>query len=241
MKLSLIFMRFLSILIFIIGVLIGLFLFGYAVWGDFEAAIFDSLITEEGKTRISCPVIINNTESGNVKLVIRNPTDEPIVNRVWTKITNGAISILDESRERYDLQPGDKETLEWEVNADNAVYGGRLILVKIRSDVTYPLTDREGSCGIIVVNTSAITGVQIVGIVLATSIIFIVTGLVIWWKINKPLKHRDNLVFRAMVSLGAITVLGLVTGLIGFWLAGGIILIISILVVGAMIAYFLMN
>jgi hypothetical protein len=234
-------MRYLAVIIFITGVLMGLILFGYAVWGDFEAAIFDSLIREEGKTRISCPMIINNTESGLVSLVIRNSSDKPIINRVWTKITNGAISILDESRERYDLQPGDEKTLEWEVNADNAVYGKRLILVKIRSDVTYPLTDREGSCGIIVVNTSTITGSQIVGITFSASIIFIITGLVIWWRINKPLISKDYLIFRAMVSLGVITLLGLITGFLGFWLAGGIILIISVLVIGSMIAYFLMK
>lgn len=233
--------RILSVVIFIIGVVVGLFVFGVAVWADFEATMFDSLINEKGTVRISCPVVINDSETGEVNLTISNRTDEPIKNRIWTKITEGAISLIDESRERYDVAPGEDIELSWTVYPDGAVYNGRLILVKIRTDPTYPLINRQGSCGILVISETNLSGNQFLITVVSISIIFMATGIIIWWLVNKPIRGKNYRVYRAMLALGIIVILGLLFGLLGYWSIGAILLILTILVIGAMIAYFLMT
>lgn len=228
-----------SVVIYSCGVILGMAITGLTMWGDLEASLYDSFINYEGRQRLSCPVMISSSETGTVSTTTKNPSDKPIKSRVVLRTTEGFISMMREERDFRDLAPGESYDLEWIVNPEDAVYGGLLILVKVRTDLTYPLTDRQASCGIIVVNSQGFSGVQIFIFAVVASLVFMALGITILGVNNQPLIGKPNKVFRAMLALATLILLGMLSGLFGWWVVGAVIFIVGILLIGAIIAYFI--
>jgi len=231
--------RWLAVVLFSAGVILGTFLFGVMTWSDFEATLFDSLITEDSRIHTACPVIIGMDEVGKVKINIKNPLDTPIKNRIIFRSTDGTLSLINEIRERYDLEPGEKLDLEWTVESNDAVFNDRLILVKVRTDPTYPLDSKQGSCGVLVADFLGLPGIVIFLLVVLASVILMVAGISLWQVRNKPLSKKKNLVYRAMSALIILITAGIFVSYFGWWLIGAILLIITILAIGGIIAYFI--
>jgi hypothetical protein len=228
----------LGVLIFSVGALLGIALFGVVVWADFEASMFDVSMrgTAPLKT-LTCPVMMTATEAGTVRATFTNSLERPVEFTIRTHISDGYVTLMREINSKLSLAPGETKPLEWPVTPEDAAYG-RLILVRVRLAAKYPLPSRHGSCGILVVDVPCFTGNLIFAFAFAASLLSMVAGAGLWVGANRPLKGLGLDVTRAMGALAGCVVAGTVVGLLGWWVVGVIILVITVLLIGAIIGYF---
>jgi hypothetical protein len=231
--------RTLSVLIFSAGVLLGLALSAAAVWGDLEAMQFDrdlTLLRDASLTTLRCPVILDRQETGTVRASFTNSLERPVILLIRAHVSR-YLTLLREDVVRLSLEAGEKQSLEWTVDAEDIVYE-HLILVKVHQHRRYPLLGRTGSCGIIVLDLPGLTGTQVVVGAIAGSLLGIALGLVLWTRTARPLVGSSLEVVRAMGLVAASTVLTVLASLLGWWMWGGLALIATILLIGAVIGHY---
>ena len=231
-------MRILGVLIFSVGVLLGMALFGIIVWGDFEATMFDPSIKQDAPlTTLRCPVMMTKTETGAVTATFTNPLERPIELYTRAHITEGYVTLMREINTTLSLDPGETKPLQWTVTSDDAAFG-RLILVKVTVNRKYPLPSRQGTCGILVVGLPYFTGTQIFAFTFAVSLLSMAGGAGLWVVANRPLKGLGLDVISAMGVLAGSILAGTIVGLRGSWMFGGLIFVFTVLLIGAIIGYF---
>jgi hypothetical protein len=230
--------RTLGVFVFSVGALLGIALFGAIVWADFEASMFDVGMrgTAPLKT-LTCPVMMTATEAGTVRATFTNPFERPVEFTIRAHISDGYVTLMREINSKLSLAPGETKSLEWPVTSDDAAYG-RLVLVRVRLAAKYPLPSRHGSCGILVVDLPYFTGNLVFALALAASLLSMAAGAGLWGVANRPLRGLGLDVIRAMGALAGCVVTGTVVGLLGWWMVGVIILVITVLLTGAIIGYF---
>ena len=230
--------RILGVLIFSVGVLAGMALLGIVVWGDFEANMFDPSVKQDASlTTLRCPVMITEAETATVTATFTNPLERPIELYTRAHITEGYVTLMREIITTLSLDPGETKPLHWTVTSDDAAFG-RLVLVKVTVNRKYPLPSRQGTCGILVVGLPYFTGNQIFAFTLAASLLIMASGAGLWVVANRPLKDLGQDVIVAMGVLAGSVLAGTIVGLRGSWLFGGLIFVITVLLVGAIIGYF---
>ena len=89
-------LHWLSLLIFSIGILIGMAVAGGIIWGDIEASIFDSSIKAKSALRLSCPVLITTNEAGKISATLKNLEDREREFYVRAHISEGYVSLMRE-------------------------------------------------------------------------------------------------------------------------------------------------
>ena len=231
-------MRTLGVLLLSFGVLLGLALLAIIVWGDFESTMFDPSIKQDTTlTTLRCPVMISRAETGTVTATFTNPLDRHIELYTRTHITEGYVTLMREIIATVSLDPGETKPLHWTVTADDAAFG-RLILVKVTVNAKYPLPSRQGTCGVLVAGLPYLTGTQFFALAFAATLLSMAGGAGLWFVANRPLKDLGQDVMVAMSVLAGSVLVGLLAGLRGAWLLGGLVLVATVLLVGAIIGYF---
>jgi hypothetical protein len=229
----------LGVLLFALGVLVGLAMMGGAVWGDLEASLFQSARRGgSGLPGLRCPVILGTSEAGTVSAKLRNPLDRPVEFNVRTYISEGYVSLMREEKTRLPLEPGEKERLEWPVTPDDAAYG-RLILARVRVLGQYPLPERQAACGILVLDTGLLSGGQVVALAVLASLLGMGAGAGLWIAVSRPVAGRRLEAVRAMGALAASVGVGLVVSLLGLWVVGVVMGAATVLLAGAILGHFL--
>jgi len=231
--------RILGVFLFSLGVLLALALSVAAIWGDLEAHWFDaslSRLRDASLTTLRCPVVMTTGESSTITAAFTNPLDWPALLTVRTHVSN-YLELMREENARFNLDPGETEKLAWKVTADDVVYG-RFIFVQVLQFRKYPLPARLGSCGVLVLDLPLFTGGQWVALATAGSLLGMAAGLGLWIVANRPLRGLERDATWAMGVLAAITLAGLVVDLRGWWMAGVLLLVVTILLVGAITAHF---
>jgi ABC-type multidrug transport system fused ATPase/permease subunit len=230
-------LAFLGVLIFSIGVLVGLALFSGAAWGDLEGFLFHSTTRGDSSLRsLRCPVFLTSAESGAIRARFSNPLERSTEFAVRTYISEGFVSMLREIREQLPLEPGESKQLEWPVTPDDAAYG-RVILARVHVRGGYPLPSRHASCGILVLDVPSLTGGQILALALTASLLCMGLGAGLWIATHRPLAGRSLDVVRAMGALAVTVVVGIVVSLLGMWVLGLLAVVVTILLTGAIIGY----
>jgi len=231
--------RFLSIVIFSVGLLLGMALFGIVVWADFEAILFDPAIRQDASLNsLRCPVMMTEVETGTVSAAFTNSLDRSVELFVRAHISDGYVTLMKEVDTRLPLAAGETQRLQWTVFPDDAAFG-RLILVKVIVKGGYPLPSRQGTCGILVVNAPYLTGGQIFTLGLAVGFLSMLIGAGLWILVERPLNETGLQVARAMGMLAGAVLVGTIFGLLGWWLPGAALFMVTLLAIGAIIGYFL--
>ncbi len=227
----------LGLVIFALGLLLGLALFGAVIWADFEAALFSPGIQQDAPLRsLRCPVLINRSETATVTASLNNPLERSTERYVRAHITDGYVTLMREINTSISLDPGERQRLEWTVTADDAAFE-RLILVKVVLRARYPLPSRQGTCGILVVNAPHLTGDQVFALGFVVSFLGIAGGFILWRRSGQPLHERGREMGRAMGVLAGTILVGTAIGLLGWWVPGLIFFVIAVLGIGVTIGY----
>jgi hypothetical protein len=225
--------RSLGVILFAVGVVLGMALSAIAIAGDLEANLFDSGLAHmrDASLTLRCPVMITATESGTVRAAFRNPLDTSADFRVRTHISQ-FFPMWREIDSQLTVGPGETESLEWTVTSDDMVQG-RMILVKVLRYRKYPLPARLGSCGIMVVDLPFLTGNLITALMSAASLLCMAGGAGLWILGSQPLTEWRQDAVRAMGVLAGVVLAGTMTSLYGAWLLGLLFLTATLLLIGA--------
>lgn len=225
-----------SLLLFSLGVLLGLVFFGFAVWGDLEAHLFAPSIKPGAPLdTMRCPVAITTRETAVVRATFENSTEKTVDRNVRSFLSQGLVTLIKQEDTRFVLAPGEEKTLSWEASPDDAVYG-LFIFARLYLYGLYPQPSLGSSCGILVVNFPFVTGNQLVALVVAASLLCMWVGLGLWYRQHRPLKGNIRTTTQSMVALTIFLMAGMMTAIPGWWFMGMIFLAITVLLIATILA-----
>lgn len=225
--------------VYSLGALLGLVFFTLAVWGDFEAGLYDAVIQGDQRLEtLECPKFIAPWETGTITASVSNPLGLDIDPRVRVHITAGFVTLMSEDMVTVNMAPGESKTLHWQVTADDAAFGGLLILTRVYVFRNHGLPSRDAFCGILVLDILGLSGQQIYDLSFAISIFLMLIGAGGWFVAHWPLKGRAQFLGSAMIALGLIVVVGLVATAED-WLVLGMLLVLIAVLLLASLALFL--
>jgi len=229
--------RFLSIVLFFMGTILGMALFGSIVLVNLEAKFFFGgiKIAEEDLKTLHCPPIITPIDRSAVTATITNNTNRTIKPLYRMNMSNNTeITRLVETTP--EIAPGETMQVEWMVNPEDAIYGN-LILVKVMQYNTRMTPSREATCGTLVLKIPYLSGSQVLLTGILSSLVLMRLGIILWLKSNNPLIGRSLNVRNAMLSLVFVIGSGIIASCFGIWLLGIILLAICLLLIVASINF----
>ena len=199
------------------GILLGLLLSLLAVWADYESTSYGFPRRAQAPLRgLTCPVFMGRNERATVSLKISNPTDRNLSPGVRTEISTAGEPVSEV--EAVPLAPGEHRTLQRTVGPEN-VDLGMFIFVDALVYSVYPMPDRETTCGILVLPIANGMYPLILGTLL--SILFMAVGTYLLHKRDLPARRSRSLFFLVIATL-----LALMLGYIGLWLAALLLILV---------------
>lgn len=215
----------LFLIVFIVGAISGLALTVLSTWADLEAAYYGfARRAGSGLGGLSCPVLMTADETNAIVLRVTNPTDRKLSPAVRTEISSPAIAFL--YSDYVTLQPGDSANLEWEIGPGN-VDLKRFIFAKVLVYASYPIPDKEETCGVYIVHLPGNGAVIAWGMVLL-SLFGMGYGLYGMKQAQSQLGSEVD-VARQLMFLAVVIVIGLVTVFMGWWIQGVLLLVVALL------------
>lgn len=213
------------LILYLIGVIAGLALTFIATWGDLEAAFYG--FDRTGAVRLSslsCPILMNNNEASSFSIKIKNSTDRKLSPSVKTDVSSRIAPIS--NYESVSLEPGETKTLSWEIGPEN-IDLNRFIFARAWVYASYPLKDREATCGVVILPlpirgtaaTWGLTGLSLLGMGIGLYGLKQVGGL-----------DQSGSKISRFYLLAILAALGLIISYISMWLFGVVVLSVSLLV-----------
>jgi hypothetical protein len=232
-------LKILSVLIFAIGILIGMALTAGTVVASLESDFYfgPGYPSDEGLKTLKCPVVMTSQEVGVISVSLVNTTDKTIEPMIQLEISNPGL--FENPREKYPIEVGASRRIQWEVTSENAVFD-RLILIRAYQFPTYRTPSRSGTCGILMVDLFGLRGNQILTLVFTTSLVCIGLGLGMWLLLNRPLRGKPWMASRAMLAVASSVAVGMVVGYYSIWLLGIIALVLALLMSAEVIKQFVL-
>jgi hypothetical protein len=227
-------LRIASIVVFSIGVLMGMAFFVSGTWADVESVFYG--FTRYGNkitSAMHCPVVMGRAETATITVTFKNTTDQLI--RPTLRFQASTVGVFRTETARLSLEPGQEERLEWTVSSDDMVLD-RFIFAKMFSFASYPMRDVEQTCGILVLNLPGLTGGQITVAAIAVSLAGLVGGSGLWSAAHRPLKDRSQDAMNAMITLTATVALGMVSVWLAWWMLGVLLAALCLILIGVIIA-----
>jgi len=215
----------LPILLFVMGVIIGLTLAILATWPDFEASSYEfARNTNTPLNGLMCPIILNTNEMGTVSLTVSNTTDKLLTPSVKTQISTSddPISFLESLR----LPAGQAKKMEWSIGPEN-IDLHYFIFVKALVYASYPIPNREATCGTFIMDLP-MSGAAFLILMVTLSLTGIGSGLYMLNRINqRPERAEMNL--RPMYFLAVLILLALIVSFMGWWIQSIVVIVMAIL------------
>lgn len=231
--------RIFTILLFSIGVLLGLALLYVATWADVKSIFYGfDRFGNKATSSMHCPVIIDEGESGEITVRYKNKTDQPI--RPTLRLQASGPTVFREETARLSLKPGESERIRWEVTKNDLALD-HFIFVKFFSFGSYPQRDIEQTCGILVLNLHGFTGRQILITTIVLSLVSMSGGCVLWSLAHRSLRDRSLEASPAMVTLTITVSIGIASVLLAMWLLGIMLSALSLILTGVILGFFLQS
>src|SRR6185503_5277110 len=159
------------------GIMLGLLFSLLTIWGDYEATSYGFLRRAQASfPGLSCPVILGKNERGTVSVRVSNPTDRTLSPAVWIQVSTEQEP--DSKIDYVKVLPGREVSVQRTIGPENIDLGS-FIFVDVLVYSTYPIPDRENTCGILVL---PVDGAWILIPGTLFSILFVATGMFISFK-----------------------------------------------------------
>lgn len=231
----------LSMLIFSLGLILGVAFIVGATWGDLEAFVFDTTYSADAKINsLKCPILITRGELGVVSASFSNPTEKAVRRLVQAHITEGYVTLYREVETRLALEPGETQLVEFEVNPEDAAFN-RFILVRLHTLRQSPFPSSTGACGIMVANIPFFTGNQIVAFVALASLAAMAVGMGLWMSQNREPQGRQRRTTYSMIGLAGVVLVGMFGSFLGYWVIGGASLLLSLILIVEVVTFHVMG
>ena len=231
----------LGIILFTLGAILAFLLAVGTIWAHFEMPFFFnySYVAVSSKdqqvSRLNCPVILTNADSGQVRVDIPNTTDK-IINIHF----QGEISSMDGTVREVEFRPaipvGQTDRVQFAIDRNDVVFGN-LILVRTYQFSTYKTPARAGSCAILMFPISFLTGIELLILIILVSALLILAGITLWIGNNRPMRGLPRSVLTVMVSLSILLLLANIFGIAGWWIPGILAMVVTILLTVVSIGY----
>jgi hypothetical protein len=229
--------RILGMALFLIGVVVGMLLFGGSSWAGLEAAFYGFEDMGGGRlSGINCPVLITSSDVGTVSATFKNPNPTRIQFMVRGDISNRGLFRTE--RMMIALDGHQSERVEWNVTSAD-IDLRNFIFVQISNYPAPNMPFRQGTCGIMVINLPQFTGKQVFTFAMIVVLVGILAGLILWENLGKPVSGKLPEITRAMRTLGVLVLLGMLVSFMGSWLLGALLFAASVLAIGAILGYLL--
>lgn len=223
-------LRSLSIILYLVGLLLVLAVAIIAIWPDLEASLFDrGLSSEETLRTLNCPLVISPNEETAITATFHNRLERNIRFLVRARISLGGVLRIREAEGVVALAPGESEELRWPIEAGDAAFG-RLILARVyvpRGGAELP--SRQAACGVLVMGVPLLTGTQFVALLAIAGIVSLAAGIYLWLRTGQGSVGKKRTGGRTFGLLAFLIVGAMVAGLLGSWMAGGFLLVLSVL------------
>ncbi len=208
----------LGTIIFIAGLFISLGLAVVAIWGDFEAmSYFYNGAGYRSFSGLNCPVLMSRGEVETVSATFDNGSNEVI--QPYYRVEISGTSASRRLEDQVPVAAHSSKRVQWTVSASDVDLG---LFVMVKMDVL-PIagySTRESTCGIVVLNMGGLSGGQVLSGGIGLSLIGIVLGLGLRETARRSTGGKDLSVRNALRAAGVASLLGLLTGLMGWWLIG---------------------
>lgn len=211
------FLRSTSLLLFFLGVVTAMLLFGSLTWASLEAAFYFGYgIQGVNNLDLDCPRLLTAADSASVTAMVRNTTDRDVEPRLEANISS---NLLRSEEVQIQLPAGQSAPVTWQVGPTDVVFD-HLIIVRIYQFQAFVLPSADANCGILFLDTPALSGAQVLAITISVSLFGTLAGLALWAAANQPLTGRPLDLLRGMLFLGGLCTFGLALSWIGLWVAG---------------------
>jgi len=215
-----------SSILFLIGALLGLTLTALSVWGDLEAAAYGfQRVGGEQLSALNCPILMTANETSAFSVKLTNSTQGKLYPSIKTVISS-YLALPASSLTSVELAPGETKRVEWKVSPENIEFK-RFILVYAGVYASYPIPNRENTCGIFIVNLPFLNGAIITWTLVTLSLLGISLGLYGLTQTQGPaLSGGDVTRFKLLFYL---VIIGLISSFMAWWILGIIVVVVSLL------------
>lgn len=232
--------RTLGITLFILGMLIGLLvnaaavytdLEGMSFWGSPEGTSFDSTAEIDGRLgNLSCPLVLNTAETGNVRIKVTNPTDHTATPWIQASISDPTQrENIRREKQMLQIEPGGTVDVSWQVDATNRIFN-RVVFVRIylmQTQYHPPAATRH--CGIIMLDFGSLSGSNMILLVSGFGFLLMIGGLFLWRKYLNPQKRRDSRGIGIMAWLTGLIAANLLANLAGWMVLAAFLLLLIVI------------
>jgi len=210
--------------LFFIGALLGLTLTALAAWADLEAAAYGFDRTGGGQlSSLSCPILMTTNETSSFSVKATNTMQGKLSPSIKTDITSRLMPIA--SYTHIELAPGESKRVEWKIGPEN-VELRQFIFIRAWVYASYPIPNRENTCGVFIVHLPS-NGTVITWTMVVLSLLGIGIGLYGLTQTQGPVQSgMDTLRFTLLFFL---VIAGLITSFMGWWIQGVIVIAVSLL------------
>ena len=218
--------RLLSVFLFVTGMALALLITIFTLWPDIEAAMFDvNNARGESLNSLRCPWLITPSDEAAIRLRLRNSLDRPVNFLAQANISEGFVTLMRHEQARATVQPGESTEFAWLIRPEDAAYGW-MVLARVRVLRASSLPARQRACGILVLDIPVLSGNQIMGGLLAATLLYLGVGTTLWIRSERPLTKRKRERIRAIGLFALLLLLTMTISLIGWW-GGGIIILLG--------------
>ncbi|MGB8212624.1 MAG: hypothetical protein WCE68_03595 [Anaerolineales bacterium] len=230
--------RTLGIVFFSAGILVNLLFFALLTWPGIEAYdYFGYQPAGAALTSLKCPYVLTTHETGQVTVTYTNSSSLTLSPQFRVQVSTP--DLLNRTvNTAASIAPGETQELHWAITSNDVVFG-RMILVEVYVSPVYDTPDRMGQCGTLWVDAPQVTGMQVFTAVLAAGLLLTALGWGLWLARYRPERASGLDVTHAMLAITAIVLLGMVAGLLGWWVVGVACLVLSLLLIIATLGHFI--
>jgi hypothetical protein len=220
-------LRSLGGIIFLLGVSLGLALALAAIWSDFEGfSYFNTGAGYQLFNGLVCPILMTRSEKSVVTADFENPSSQEF--KPFYEVAISRPGSLRKLEGQLSVPAHTTKSIQWTVDA-NDIDLGFFIFVDVQVLPMAEYSTHEGTCGIMVLDLTGITGSHIFAGTLAASLIGLVLGLGLWENDAGLNIDRYTNRHRLFQALGIMVLLALLASIIGLWAAGLVFCILAVL------------
>jgi hypothetical protein len=218
------YLRILGIILFFLGISSGFSIAIIGTWNKVESAdYFFRGTTYEHFNGLRCPLLMMRSETGVVDAVFDNPTDSD--DDFYYKVEISNSYSLRQIEDHISVPAHQKRRIDLTVNKDD-IDLQFFIFAKIVISPNSTRPTREADCGIMVLGNSELTGSQLFTVALVLSLLGTILGFILWQRSNV---NVNSDIHRVMQLLGIIVLIAMIAGLVGWWLAGILFIVLALL------------